>query len=122
MYFRSTEKLTLRRLHWACIADDLLCATLLMDGGADIAYQDKRGYNALHHSAQYSAVLLSHHMMHHGIPVNCAPTKRSLTRYLLCAGVDKEGHTALHWTAYLNHIGLSRLLLKEGADINARVC
>lgn len=90
-------------LHWAAIAGNSSAATYLLEHGADLHQEDKRGYNALQHAAQYNEALLCYYFIQKGIYVDAT---------------DHEGHTALHWASYLGHDRLIRLLVNCRASIN----
>lgn len=90
-------------LDWAVIAGNDRVVSRLLKLGADLLHKDKRGYNALHHAAQYNHPLLTYYLVKYGIPTD---------------SLDTQGHTALHWAAYSAFDDIIRLLIRLGAQIN----
>lgn len=89
--------------HWACIAGNIRGVLLLLEYDVDPLHADKRGYNSLHHAAQYNEILICYYLIQKGVPVDCQ---------------DDAGHTPLHWASYLGYDNLMRLLLNCRANIN----
>ena len=80
-------------------------ATLLIDGGADMNYQNADGSTALHTAAVFNRVDVAKALIHAGVDLNIQ---------------NNDGSTPLHAAAFLCREEIVIMLLEGGADKNLK--
>lgn len=75
--------------------------------GANLDWQDNRGWSALFFCAAWAHFDIARMLINAGANVNLQ---------------DENGLTLLHWSVYANDQNIARILIEAGADVSIRSC